>query len=112
AALQSQSRDVETNPASQQATIAVFAPLFPPAYRGGGPIRSIAALVESTPPGVLPLVLTSDRDLGTSEPLPVIANRWSVFGAADVYYVTSTSPSRLWHALKTLRRRRPDLLHL
>lgn len=91
--------------------IAVFAPLYPPAFRGGGPIRSIEALVSSAPPGTLPLVFTSNRDIGTSGHLAVEADGWTMSGSGEVYFATADSPIHLWKGLWELRRRRPRLLH-
>lgn len=91
--------------------VAVFAPLYPPAFRGGGPIRSIEALVSSAPRGVEPAVLTSDRDLGFDTPLSVVANTWLPLPVGDICYTTVKSPLRLWRALRGVRRRRPELLH-
>lgn len=91
--------------------VGIFAPLFPPAYRGGGPIRSIAALVSNLPAAFEALVLTSDRDHGCTEPLPVDANRWLDLGKAEVFYASATSVRKLLHGCMQLRRRRPDVLY-
>lgn len=91
--------------------VAVFAPLYPPAFRGGGPIRSIEALVLSTPAELEPAVLTSDRDLGSSEPLEVDSNVWLTREHGSVCYVTTRSPYALWRAFRSLRMRRPRVLH-
>lgn len=95
--------------------VAVFAPLYPPAFRGGGPIRSIAALVVSNPPDIQAVVLTSDQDLGARAPLPVRANEWlmspAASGGGETYYATLKSPLRYWRALLEVRRRRPSVLH-
>lgn len=91
--------------------VTVFAPLYPPAFRGGGPIRSINALVSLCPPHVIPYVLTGDRDLGVDEPLPVPSNGWCRQDAADVYYATARSPRLYWRALRAVQRRKSDLLH-
>lgn len=93
-------------------TVAVFAPFYPPAFRGGGPVRSISALVQAAPAAFVPAVVTGDRDLGESEPLPVAANRWVSRADADVYYASLSSPVAYARALISLRRRRPGLVHL
>lgn len=92
--------------------VAVFAPYYPPAFRGGGPVRSIAALVDSAPEGFAPLVLTADRDLGETERLPVPAGRWTRRDGAEVYYAALGSPLGYVRALRAVRRRRPALIHL
>ncbi len=93
-------------------TVAVLAPLYPPAFKGGGPIRSIAALVATAPADLDPLVLTSDRDLGASEPMNVEANRWCRRGETEVFYASMGSPFAYWRSLRALRERKPVLLHL
>lgn len=96
------------NPSNK--AVAVFAPMFPPAFRGGGPIRSVDALVGATPSDIRSLVLTADRDLGSSTPLPVAADTWVTRDLAEVYY-SSRSPWQFWKALLAVRRKRPTLLH-
>lgn len=91
--------------------VGVFAGSFPPAFRGGGPIRSVDAIVRSAPKGVSVEVLTSDRDLGSNEPLAVKANTWLVRDSANVYYGTISSPRKLLQAFHSLRKRHPQLLH-
>lgn len=96
---------------SRQSTVAVFAALFPPAYLGGGPIRSVESLVDSSPAEIESLVFTSDHDLGASARLDVPSGRWVDRGGAKVYYVDRASPVDYWRALRSLRARKPDLLH-
>lgn len=92
--------------------VAVFAPLYPPAFRGGGPIRSTAAMVASAPDGYTPVVLTADADLGADKPLDVPRNEWSNRAGVDIYYASVRSLSRLWKAFRAVRRRGPEMLHL
>ena len=49
--------------------ILVAAPLFPPAFLGGGPIRTLDALVSQAPARFNVRVITRDRDLGAHERL-------------------------------------------
>ncbi|MEV4666439.1 glycosyltransferase [Microbacterium sp. LWO12-1.2] len=91
--------------------VAVFAPLYPPAFMGGGPIRSIAALVATAPASARAVVLTKDTDLGATEPMPVVRNSWSRRDGDDVYYASMRSPLAYWRSLVSLRRTKPSLLH-
>lgn len=91
--------------------VAVFAPSYPPAFRGGGPARSTQALVKNAPSGFAAFVVTPDRDLNQTDRLPVIANEWQRRDNHDVYYVSVDSPRRLWEGLRAVRERRPQLLH-
>lgn len=56
--------------------VLLFAPYFPPAHRGGGPIRTLAALTRTAPRTVELSIITRDRDLGADVPLPVERNAW------------------------------------
>lgn len=66
----------------------VYAPYFPPATDGGGPIRSLAAFVENAPDRWTIFVATSDRDLGASGRLPVRSNEWSTWSGVPVFYAS------------------------
>ena len=92
--------------------VAVFADFFPPAFRGGGPIRTLEALVASAPQQFSVSVLTSDRDLNSIERLPVASNEWTKSGKASVYYASIDKPVKLVQALYRLRRERPQILYL
>ena len=98
------------NPRNDTATVAVFTALYPPASRGGGPIRSTEAMVAASPAGVVPIVLTGDRDLGAHEPMAVPRNTWTTRGGIEVRY-TSPSLADLFKGFRELKRRRPSLLY-
>ena len=79
----------------------VYAPFFPPAVNGGGPIKSLAALVENVPPTWEALVVTSDRDLNADAPLPVTSGAWSSWRGHKTFYATTGTFSgllRMWSA--------------
>lgn len=83
-----------------------------PGYKHGGPIRSIANLIDYLGDDFLFLVVTSDRDATDTEPYPGIHyDTWNTVGKAKVFY---TSPSqRGLVALASLMRKTPhDLLYL
>lgn len=67
--------------------VLLSAPLFPPAFRGGGPIRTLASLVAGAPDDVAVAVVCGDRDLGATEQLPVPRDDWLPSGRARVRYV-------------------------
>ena len=48
---------------------------YPPAYKAGGPLRSVSNLVECLGDDLEFWVLTRDRDLGDAVPLPGILRR-------------------------------------
>lgn len=85
---------------------------YSPAYKAGGPVRSLVAIVQSLADDVEFFVLTGSTDLGDSTPLPgVEIDRWNKSQGATVWY--SSVP--LWSTRllrRTLREVRPDLLYL
>jgi glycosyltransferase involved in cell wall biosynthesis len=92
--------------------VGVFAPLFPPAKNGGGPIRTLEALVKAAPDKFKIHVLTGDRDLGASERLPVEFDSWSEHDGAAVYYASAGSLKGLFGGFGALRRKKPDVIYL
>ena len=92
-------------------TVAVFAPMFPPAFLGGGPIRTLDALVGEAPGDWKVHVLTSDRDLGGGSRLPVSSNGWVATGTTSVYYMTADRLGRILRGFLALRRAKPDVLY-
>lgn len=94
-------------------TIGVLAPLFPPAKNGGGPIRTLEALVAASPEKFRVRVLTGDRDLGAAERLPVVFDSWlpSESGAL-VYYASASSMAGLLAGFKALRMHRPGVIYM
>jgi len=92
--------------------VGIFSPYYPPAVQAGGPIQSLAALIQITPDGYQPLVLTSAYDLGTKQHLPVELNHWISEGRAYIRYITIRSPWRVVQGLISLRKRNPVLIYL
>ena len=82
-----------------------------PAYRAGGPVRSVANLVNALGDDVDFRIVTGDRDLGASEPLPVEMNTWESFGKAQVLHLPPAQQTAAhWTALLT--ELQPDRLYL
>lgn len=82
-----------------------------PGYRAGGPIRSVANLVERLSKDFEWMVLTSDRDLGAENVYPGIAiNAWNVIGKARVFYVPKSAS--IFRIMKVIRDTPHDLLYL
>lgn len=74
-------------------TILLFIGHYLPGYRAGGPVRTIANMVESLGDEFNFLIITRDRDLKTNEPYQNIKqNSWNQIGKARVLYL---SPSAL-----------------
>ena len=92
--------------------ILTFTGHYLPGYKAGGPIRTIAAMVDQLGDDFAFHIVTSDRDLGDMVPYPnVLINQWTNIGKARVFY---RSPGEIgWRALRdSLRDVRADLVYL
>ena len=73
---------------SYKRTVLVFCGFYLPGFLGGGPIRTIANLVDSLGGEFDFFVVAMDRDLGDAEAYASIErNSWNVQGRAKVFYV-------------------------
>ncbi len=82
-----------------------------PGFKHGGPIRTIANLVEQMPPGFEFLIFTRDRDRGDSRPYPgVPLNEWRRVGRANVYYASGSAQS-LSNFLRQVDASTPDVVY-
>jgi glycosyltransferase involved in cell wall biosynthesis len=93
--------------------VVVAAEWFPPAFRAGGPIRSVANLVEVLGETHDVWVVAGAYDLGQTEPLPGLPlNEWIERPWGHVMYLTRDRWTRgLWRQL-ILQQLRPDYLYL
>jgi glycosyltransferase involved in cell wall biosynthesis len=92
--------------------ILALANFYLPGYLAGGPVRSIANLVERLEDDFEWMVLTSDRDFGTSDPYPNIdVDAWNQIGKARIFYASPRTLSP-WRLLMLIRRTPYDLLYL
>lgn len=92
--------------------ILTFSGHFIPGYRGGGPIRTIASLVEALGDEFNFKIVTLDRDLGCNEPyLGIKVNAWQKVGKAEVLYI---SPEKIgWGFIRHMIMHTPhDILYL
>jgi glycosyltransferase involved in cell wall biosynthesis len=92
--------------------ILTFLRHYLPGYRSGGPIRTVASMVESLSDAFEFLIVTKDRDSGMQTPYEnVPIGQWTFVGKARVFYVSKES-----HNLRTIRRimvnTRHDMLYL
>jgi glycosyltransferase involved in cell wall biosynthesis len=90
----------------------VLAPVFPPATEGGGPIRSLGALVHAAPDDVEIRVVTAANEYTSRRPLAVDADRWTPRGAAQVWYASQRRGRAPLSALRSARRWRPDVVYV
>lgn len=92
--------------------IVVFAPSFPPSFRGGGPARTLEALTREAPAEFDVRVVTPDQDLGSPERMAVASNSWSAFDETPTYYASIDKLADLWRMYREVRRLDPDVIYL
>lgn len=93
-------------------TILVTTDFYLPGYRAGGPIRSIANLVDGLGDEFQFRIITRNRDLGVSVGYPNIQTEiWHVLGKGHVIYLPDKG-YHLWGLQKILRATNYDLLYL
>lgn len=83
----------------------VFTRYFEPAYRGGGPIRTLVALLDAKPEGYEVSVVCGNVDLGTSEPLVDESDSWLNRASGLVNYA-SEGFGPVVAAARSMRRKR------
>jgi glycosyltransferase involved in cell wall biosynthesis len=98
--------------AARGASIVVFATRYPPAFRGGGPIRTLEALVRSAPATYDVRVVTRDTDQGDPTPLPVVADVWSKRDGIPVRYSSVGRLRSLASAMEAVRSTHAELLYV
>ncbi len=92
--------------------ILTFTAFYLPGYRGGGPIRTIANLVERLGVEFDFRIVTSDRDLGDQHPYSSVkVDAWNQVGQARVFYASPSSKS-LWDFARLMRDTPHDILYL
>lgn len=99
-------------PGGREVRVAILAPTFPPAFRGGGPARTLEALVAAAPQGYDVSILCPDRDLGSDQRLDVGRNRWDERAGSSVFYASVDRPVQLARLYGELRRLRPEVVYL
>jgi glycosyltransferase involved in cell wall biosynthesis len=86
--------------------------VFEPGFRGGGPIKSVARIVDTVPEGIDMSLITRDRDLGSSDPYPGLSGRWIARGRSHVFYLSTSRPQQWLRLVRELRAKPFDLLYL
>lgn len=81
--------------------VLVFAAAYMPGFKAGGPIRSLANLVEHLGDEFEFRIITRNKDLGEASPYPEVrADAWNQVGKAQVWYSSRPSLSlREVHAM-------------
>ncbi len=93
-------------------TIFIVMPYYLPGYKAGGPIQSVAGLVEALKDEFDFKIVCGDRDLGDKRPFanePI--GRWYEYGQAKVLRIPP-GPTGAWMLIRALRQRSYDVLHI
>lgn len=78
----------DVNSLDKPTRVLVIVGTYLPGVKGGGHIRSIAALVENLSPELEFFITCNDRDAGDSEGYPgIISGEWAKVGKASVLYL-------------------------
>ncbi len=92
--------------------ILIFCDWFEPAYKAGGPVRSIVNLVNFLKPDHELFVFTSDRDLNDQGPFPGIqTDGWKYANGFNLYYYSPGSMT-LKKVKQIIRDVSPDRIYL
>lgn len=74
---------------NKHVTLLVFIQYYLPGYKSGGPVRTIANLVDRLGDEIDFKIVTSDRDSQDADPYPdVPIDQWSKLGGASVFYMS------------------------
>jgi glycosyltransferase involved in cell wall biosynthesis len=85
-------------------------PWFYPAYKAGGPIRSVVNLVQALESDFDINIVTGDKDLNEAQKLPnVKTDTWTNYGSHAKVYYTSTNMN-LFERLAFLKKNQTDVL--
>lgn len=92
--------------------VVVFMPWYFPAFRGGGPIKTMRSMVRRTADPGKCFLVTSNRDQGVKEALDVPTRVWERVDGANVMYVEDLNLFRYLNGLVAARRVHPDIIYL
>ena len=94
------------------ARVLVLLDFFVPGHRAGGPIRSVARIVESEARAHEVSVVVRDHDLGDPKRFEVATEGWVSALGARVHYADLRSWAGRRRALNHVRQVKPDLVYL
>ena len=92
--------------------ILTFVGSYLPGYKAGGPVRSIANMVERLGDEFDFRIVTADRDMSDTEAYPnVAADAWNRVGNANVYYASPGGRS-MWRIAQLMRETPHDIAYV
>ena len=94
-----------------QKSVLCFTGFYLPGFKGGGPIRTIANVVEALGRDISISIVTLDRDLGDNNSYPNITpDKWQKVGNANVFYISQNNIFiKIFTVIKNFQ---GDFLHL
>lgn len=92
-------------------TALLFARYFEPAFRGGGPIQTLTALLRSLPASIEAAVICSNEDLGDRTPVVDTPDEWVQRDFSRARYCTPGLKPFL-RALRSSRDLDPDIVYV
>jgi len=97
---------------SHKPIILTFVAYYLPGYKSGGPVRTIANMVDQFGHEFDFRIVTADRDSFDKRPYPnVVIDCWNTVGKAKVFYVSRAKRS-LWHLARLICNIEHDVLYL
>ncbi|WP_373095027.1 glycosyltransferase [Zhongshania sp.] len=92
--------------------ILVFSQFYLPGYKGGGPIKTIKQLFDCAGETLLFKLVTSDRDLGDTQPYADVRTAvWNKVGSAQVFYAQQDLIG-WWKIVRIFFDERHDIIYL
>ena len=80
--------------ASKKVRVLTLVNYYLPGYKGGGPLRSNANIVDHLSDEFEFWIIALDHDLGDSLPYPnILQNQWQEVGSSKVYYLSESNSS-------------------
>lgn len=93
-------------------TVLAFMSHYLPGYKAGGPIRTVANMVEALGDGIDYKIVTADRDLLDVDPYRgVLPGKWQKVGKASVMYL-SPEMINVRFLISIIKREKFDVLYL
>jgi glycosyltransferase involved in cell wall biosynthesis len=87
--------------------------VFEPGFRGGGPVRSVAQIVDTVPEDIEVTLVTRDRDVGRSPAYPGLSGSWVRRSPrCRVFYLNAARPGQWLRLYRELRATPFDLLYV
>jgi glycosyltransferase involved in cell wall biosynthesis len=96
----------------QDFDVLVLAPTYPPAFRAGGPARTLEALVEVAPAKFNSWVIAPNRDLGSKVDLDVQVNSWNSIGNISTKYIREHKLFQAFRQISSTKNLRPQLVYV